>query len=95
MSISELVTYGGPTVAALVAGGAAGAFTAWRLRRREPAAELVTVEPEEDRDPFVDAEIDLACVHWAEANGHPPEAAGLMAARLRNLHDIGKEKGWM
>jgi hypothetical protein len=93
VTISELIVYGVPTLAAIVAGGGAGAFTARRLRR-EPV-ELIKVEPDQDRDAFVDAEIDLASVHWAEANGQPPEAAGLMAARLRNLHDIGKEKGWL
>lgn len=93
--IHDLIIYGAPSLVALVAGGAAGAFTAWRLRRREPVAELVAVEPDKERDPFIDAEIDLAAIEWAEANNQPPQAAGLMAARLRNLHDIGKEKGWL
>lgn len=92
--IHNLITYGATSLVALVAGGAAGAFTAWRLRHREPVAELAMVEPAEERDPFIDAEIDLAAIEWAEANNQPPQAAGLMAARLRNLHEISKEKGW-
>ena len=91
----DLVIYGVPSLIALVAGGGAGAFTSWRLSHREPVAELATVEPDPERDPFIDAEIDIAAIDFAEAHALPPHAAGLIAARLRSLHDIGKEKGWL
>jgi hypothetical protein len=89
---ADLLTYGLPALVAAVAGAAAGGLTAWRFRRPNPGTELAPVEPE--KDPFVDAEIDLASVRWAESNGHPPEAAGLMSERLKTLHKIGTRKGW-
>lgn len=87
-----LLVYGLPCLLAIVAGAVAGGITALRLRDTPPTVELVDVEPEDDQ--FIDAEIDLAAVHWAEANNHPSEAAGLMAERLRTLRHIGKRKGW-
>jgi hypothetical protein len=87
-----LLTYGLPALVAAIAGAVAGGLAAWKLHRPEPAAELAMVEPEPD--PFVDAEIDCASVKWAESNNHPPEAAGLMAERLKTLHKIGSKKGW-
>ncbi|MGD9735221.1 MAG: hypothetical protein AB7V58_06370 [Solirubrobacterales bacterium] len=87
-----LLSYGVPWLLAIVAGGIGGGLTALKLRRPE------TVEPvanEPKSDPFIDAEIDLASVRWAEANNQPPDAAGLMAERLKTLHKIGKRKGWV
>jgi hypothetical protein len=89
---ADFYTYGIPAVLAIVVGAAAGGLTVWKLRRPEPAAELATIEP--DPDPFVDAEIDCASVQWAESHNYPPEAAGLMAERLKTLHKIGSRKGW-
>lgn len=89
---ADLPTYGLPVLVASIAGAAAGGLTAWRLHRPKPVADLVLVEPEPD--PFVDAEIDCASVQWADANNYPPEAAGLMAERLKTLHKIGSRKGW-
>jgi hypothetical protein len=86
------LTYGLPSLLAIIAGAVAGGVTAFKLRRDVPSIELVDAEPEDDQ--FIDAEIDLAAVHWQEANNHPPEAAGLMAERLRTLRNIGKRKGW-
>ena len=89
----DLLTYGLSGLLAIVAGAVAGGLTAWKLRRPEPVAVPVTDESEDDQ--FVNAEIDLAAVQWAEANNQPPGAAGLMAERLKTLRNIGKRKGWM
>lgn len=92
--IALLLTYGLPCLLAILAGAVAGALTALKLRANAPVTEPVEVVSEDD-DQFINAEIDLAAVHWAEANNQPPEAAGLMAERLRTLRTIGKRKGWM
>lgn len=89
---ADLLIYVVPGVAGAISGAVAGGLAGWKLGRPEPAAELVQSEPEPD--PFVDAEIDVASVHWAEANSYPPEAAGLMAERLKTLYKIGSRKGW-
>lgn len=81
----------------LAAGAAAGGMVAWWFVTHSGEAPQQPSEPEppsDDADPFVDAEIDLASVKWAEAGNQPPEAAGLMAARLKTLNKIGKGKGW-
>jgi hypothetical protein len=88
-----LLTYGLPCLLAIVAGAVAGGLTAMKLGQTEPVSEPSLEE--RDGDQFIDAEIDLAAVHWAEATNRPPEAAGLMAERLRTLRTIGKRKGWM
>jgi hypothetical protein len=93
MTALMMFSYVLPIVVALVAGVVGAGLTAWWLRPPGPVTELVTTEPESDQ--FINAEIDLAAVQWAEANRQPPEAAGLMAARLKTLHDIGKGKGWI
>lgn len=94
MTAGAMLAYAGLILLALAAGGVGGGLTAWRMNRSEPVAEPVgTTEPE--RDEFVDAEIDLAAIEWAEAHDQPPAAAGLMAARLKTLHNIGKDKGWL
>ena len=92
--IALLLTYGLPCLVAILAGAASGALTALKLRPNSLATQPVEIVNEDD-DQFIDAEIDLAAVHWAEANNQPPEAAGLMASRLRTLRTIGKRKGWM
>lgn len=73
----------------ILAGALAGAFTAglllWRYRRREVTAAVPTGEPV---DPWVEAEIDRAAVAWATEHGRP-EAAPLMADKLRLLHHLG------
>lgn len=91
--IADLYIYGVFLIVAIVAGAVAGCLVSWKLRQSEPATESVAPEP--DADPFIDAEIDLASVRWAEANNRPPEAAGLMAERLKTLHNIGRKKGWV
>jgi hypothetical protein len=93
---SYLLMFGLPCLPAIVAGAVAGGITA-KLRSSETVppplgSELSSDDPEDDQ--FVDAEIDLAAVQWAEANNQPPEAAGLMAERLRTLRKISKQKGW-
>jgi hypothetical protein len=90
---ADLLTYGLLALVAVIAGSVAGGLTAWKLHHREPAAELATAEPEDDQ--WIDSEIDLASVRWAEAKNYPPEAAGLMSARLKTLHKIGTRKGWL
>lgn len=95
MKISDFLIYSLPVLVAVVAGGVAGAVTAWKFRPSKlPVAELVAASVVDDDTEFVNSEIDLAAVKWAEANGYPPEAAGLMAERLKTLHEIGKGKGW-
>ena len=89
---ADLLTYGLPAVVAAIAGAAAGGLAAWKLRRPAPSAQVASADP--DPDPFVDAEIDCASVQWAEAHNYRPEAAGLMAERLKTLHKIGSRKGW-
>jgi hypothetical protein len=88
-----ILSYGVPCLVALIAGAVAGAFTAVKLRPDAPVTEPVEAVSESDQ--FIDAEIDLAAVRWAETHNQPPEAAGLMAERLRTLRTIGKRKGWM
>jgi hypothetical protein len=77
----------------LLAGALAGAVTAglllWRHRRHEPPGAMPTGEPV---DPWVEAEIDRAAVAWATDHGRP-EAAGLMADKLRLLHHLGAGRG--
>jgi hypothetical protein len=93
---TDLLIYGLPMVSAAVAGGTAGAAVAWKLGRPEPISRSVTPEatPVTDDTEFINSEIDLASVRWQEANNLPPEAAGLMATRLKTLHKLGKAKGW-
>jgi hypothetical protein len=91
---ADFLTYGLPVFVAAIAGALAGAIAARKLRQpAEPAVVLLDIEPEDEQ--FVNAEIDLAAVHWAEANNQPPEAANLMAERLRTLRTIGTRKGWL
>lgn len=95
--MTDLLRLGVSALSAVLAGGSAGAVVAWKLGRREPVTRSVTPEttaPVSDDTEFVNSEIDLAAVQWQEANNLPPEAAGLMAARLKTLHTIGKGKGW-
>lgn len=87
-----LLTYGLPCLLAIVSGALAGGLTAWRLRRSSPAAEAIEAEP--DNDEWIDAEMQLAAVRWAEATNQPPDAASLMFERLRTLRKIGQRKGW-
>jgi len=91
---SYLLIYGLLCLPAIIAGALAGGITALRLRSSEPERVSEPVPDDSQDDLFVNAEINLAAVHWAEANNHPPEAAGLMAERLRTLWKIGKQKGW-
>jgi len=88
----DLIIVGVSALVALVVGGAVGALGARLLNRRAPVAALPEAEPE--RDEFVDAQIDRAAVAYAESHDLPPQAAPLIAARLRTLNDIGKGKGW-
>jgi hypothetical protein len=91
---ADFLTYALPVLIAAVAGAVAGGLAAWKLRRpAEPAVVLLDIEPEDEQ--FVNAEIDLAAVQWAEANNQPPEATGLMAERLRTLRSISTRKGWI
>jgi hypothetical protein len=73
-----------------VAGAAAGAIMTglllWHFCHHEP------VEPfTEPIDPWVEAEIDQAAAAWATEHGRP-EAAGLLADKLRLLHRLGSER---
>lgn len=87
-----LLTYGVLVLVAAITGALTGGLTAWKFARRESAAELVATEPQSD--PFIDAEIDQAAVQWAEANDQPPQAAALLARRLKILHAISTRKEW-
>lgn len=94
MTAGAMFTYAGLILLALVAGAVAGGLTAaWRMNHSELVSEPAGTT-ESERDEFVDAEIDLAAIEWAETHDQPPAAAGLMAARLKTLHHIGKNKGW-
>lgn len=81
-------------VCATIAGAAAGASMAvvllWWHDRQARTETVNTVEP---IDPWVEAEIDRAAVNWATAQGRP-EAASLVADKLRLLHRLGTERGW-
>jgi hypothetical protein len=88
----DLLSYGVPTVIAIVAGAVAGALAAWRLHRGGSVAKPPVAKS--DYDQYIDAEIDLAAVRWQESNHLPPEAAAVMAKRLKTLHTIGARKGW-
>lgn len=77
----------------IIAGAAAGAVTAaamlWRCSRHksQPPNQTPPV------DPWVEAEIDRAAATWATDQGRP-EAAGLMADKLKLLHQLGSSRGW-
>jgi hypothetical protein len=70
---------------ALLAGAFGGASVVWALLRRSTPAEPPSSE---QPDEWVSAEIDQAAVAWATAHGRP-EAAPLMADKLRLLHRLG------
>jgi hypothetical protein len=88
-----LLSYGLPCLVAVIAGGLTGGLVVWKCHRPEPAT--VPLDSKPDSEEFVSAELDLAAVQWAKANNQPPEAAGLMAERLKTLRSIGQRKGWM
>ena len=96
MSGPVLLTLVLPLVVVALVAAVSGALSAWWfLHRRQAVSEPTQPPTTEFADTeLVDAEIDLAAVAWAEARSLPPEAAGLMAARLKTLHDIGSQKGW-
>lgn len=83
-----------PLLVAVIAGGASGGLIAWWLLSRQEQPTKPQPEAEQRPDPFVDAEIDLAAARWAEQRNQPA-AAGLMANRLKLLHRIGTQKGWL
>lgn len=70
---------------ALLAGIIGGGMAAWALLRRRASAEPPLPE---QPDEWVSAEIDQAAAAWATAHGRP-EAAPLMADKLRLLHRLG------
>ncbi len=88
---ADLIIVGVAALVALVVGGVAGAIAARLFKRREPVAALPEAEPE--RDEFVDAQLDLAAMSYAESHNLPPQAVPLIAARLRTLNDISKSRG--
>lgn len=92
---TDLLNYVIPALLTIVVSALAGGLTAWWLLHRRQASDPPEPTPAKFADAeFMDAEIDLASVAWAEASNLPPEAVGLMAARLKTLHMIGKGKGW-
>ena len=83
-----ILSYLLPIVTGGIAGAVGAALLLWRqLRRQSETAEPVPAPS----DPWVDAEIDQAAVSWATAQGRP-EAAPLMADKLRLLHRLGSER---
>jgi hypothetical protein len=75
-------------VVAALAGGLSGLLAVkWLLSRCERQEQAAPT------DPFVAAQIDQAAVNWATAQGKP-EAAGLMADKLRLLHQVSQRRGW-
>jgi hypothetical protein len=82
--LSLLLAIGG----AAVAGGLAGAAVAWSLMRGvEPDQPPVADAPDE----WISAEIDQAAATWAMKNDCP-EAAPIMADKLRLLHRLGERR---
>lgn len=81
-------------IAAAVAGGVVGALAAglaclWMLRHRKGPAEVEPVRV----DPGVDARIRAAASQWAMTHNRP-EAAGLVAGKLRLLYVLrGRRTG--
>lgn len=81
-----MLNYVVPIVSGAIAGGLVAGLTLWLyLRSRSEAA---SVEP---LDPWVAAELDQAAAQWATEQGRP-EAAGLLADKLRLLHRLGASR---
>lgn len=97
MTGEVLFVYVLPLVVSVLVAAISGGLSAWwMLHRRQALGKPTEPTTTEFDDPeWVNSELDLASVQWAEANNLPPEAAGLMAARLKTLHDIGSRKGWL
>ena len=80
-----------PILAGALAGGLAGGLLLWWHHRHQPS--VSPSSPAEFIDPWVAAQIDQAAATWATQHGRP-EAAPLMADKLRLLHRLGIERGW-
>lgn len=80
-----MLSYVLPIIAGALGGALLAGLVLWRCHHDQqlPAGEPV--------DPWVEAEIDRAAVEWATTQGRP-EAAGLMADKLRLLHHLGSER---
>jgi uncharacterized membrane protein len=76
---------------AMLAGAVAGGVTAHWLLRRHPGQ--VQAQPAAFTDSALSTEIERAAGVWADAQGRP-EAAGIVADKLRLLHRLGNRKGW-
>jgi len=96
---ADIFTFGIASVIGLLAGGISGGLVALKLSAKRDETSATTPDTKitagNDDTEFVNSEIDIASVQWAEANNQPPQAAGLMAERLKTLHKIGKGKGWL
>lgn len=79
-------------VVATFTGAVSGALAARAYLRRVQRRQ-VDVPPAALPDPTLDTEIERVAGEWAEAQGRP-EATGLVADKLRLVHDIGRERGW-
>lgn len=83
-----MLSYVLPIIAGALAGALIALLVLWQYLRHQQPAQLPAGEPV---DPWVEAEIDRAAVEWATTQGRP-EAAGLMADKLRLLHQLGTER---
>lgn len=75
-----------------LAGALSSAVVSVLLTRRRRCS----VDPEPGpADPFVEAEIDQAAVAWAKQHDQPDQAAAVMADKLKLLHRLGTNRGWL
>lgn len=84
-----MLSYLIPVLVGAVVGTFFTGLTLFLYYRRHRLSEPPATEP---ADPWVEAEIDRAAVEWAMEHGRP-EAANLIANKLRLLHRIGSERG--
>jgi hypothetical protein len=79
-----------PIAVGAVAGAGAGGLAAWwQLRRHRAKPQMAESVP---LDPRLEEEIEGTATAWATSNGRP-EAAGIVADKLRLLHHLSQRRG--
>lgn len=78
-------------VPATAAGALSGGLTAWFVLRKFQSRQ--NAKPTIPSGQRLTPDIDSAAAAWAMAHGRP-EAAGLVADKLRALHHIAHRRGW-